>query len=494
VTVAEWIGKRLRGFILACLIALIALSGYGPNAAAADGSWWIENVPVYPRVSSYWEKDVRGWPVDPRSADLISQWNAAQPTGLHLGGNLDGTKVSWWTFGACYGASTSPAWMVIDTTTPVMAPRHDGTPWQMQCAPNLGGELHWSRGDNILLMWDLVSHELLGLGGIRSIDQTAHVIDANSWSYRDLDEADADAGLDKWLNPSCLDCKGHRGLDVGTFGWRFNEVLTQSVVEHLVEITLPIDVISRSAEFFFPYTGGEPRGGFMPEGARLRLTEEAWYRLSSAEPNHYVRVMLNTLYYHGALVGDTGGEVNNMSLENPAKWSSLGISRNSLSNVKPTDFEVVELGRSGGGLPPPPPPPPQPPPPAQPALPGLPGQPAPDTAAPLVRVSRKAVLFNRRRVGAIRVTCPASEPGGCGVALRLRRNGRVLGRKTIALDGGQSKPLRVRLTRKAFALLNKRRRLRARAVVTASDDAGNRLQRTRTLTLKAPRRALARNR
>jgi Ca2+-binding RTX toxin-like protein len=136
----------------------------------------------------------------------------------------------------------------------------------------------------------------------------------------------------------------------------------------------------------------------------------------------------------------------------------------------------------GGGLPP------QPAPPPQPAQPAQPGQPAPDTAAPLVRVSRKAVRFNRRRVGAIRVTCPASEPGGCSVALRLRRNGRVLGRKTIALDGGQSKPLKVRLSRKAFALLNKRRRLKAKAVVTASDNAGNRLRRTVTLTLKAPRR------
>jgi hypothetical protein len=102
-------------------------------------------------------------------------------------------------------------------------------------------------------------------------------------------------------------------------------------------------------------------------------------------------------------------------------------------------------------------------------------------------VSRKAVRFNRRRVGAIRVTCPASEPGGCGVALRLRRSGRVLARKRIALEGGQSKPLRVRLSRRAFALLRKRRSLRARAVVTASDDAGNRLQRTVTLRLKAPR-------
>jgi Ca2+-binding RTX toxin-like protein len=109
---------------------------------------------------------------------------------------------------------------------------------------------------------------------------------------------------------------------------------------------------------------------------------------------------------------------------------------------------------------------------------------AQDTVAPAIKVSKKVVSVNRRRIGSIRITCPASEPSGCAVTVLLRRNGHTLGRERIAIAGGHSKLAKVKLTGKAFALLKKRGSLKAKAVVTALDNAGNRRHLTVALTLK----------
>jgi Ca2+-binding RTX toxin-like protein len=111
--------------------------------------------------------------------------------------------------------------------------------------------------------------------------------------------------------------------------------------------------------------------------------------------------------------------------------------------------------------------------------------PAPDTLAPAVKVSKKAVRVNRNRIAAVRVTGPANEDSR--VTVKLRRKGKLLGSKTIALDAGESKLVRVKLSRKTFALLKKRDRLQVKAIVTAKDAAGNSRQRTVALTLKEPR-------
>jgi hypothetical protein len=108
-----------------------------------------------------------------------------------------------------------------------------------------------------------------------------------------------------------------------------------------------------------------------------------------------------------------------------------------------------------------------------------------DTLAPAVKVSKKAVQVNRRRIAAIRVTGPASEDST--VTVKLRRNGKLLAGKSIALDAGESKLVRVKLSRKTFALLKQRDRLRVNAVVTAEDAAGNSRKRTVALTLKEPK-------
>jgi hypothetical protein len=108
-----------------------------------------------------------------------------------------------------------------------------------------------------------------------------------------------------------------------------------------------------------------------------------------------------------------------------------------------------------------------------------------DTVAPAVKVSKKAVRVNRNRIAAVRVTGPAGEDSR--VTVKLRRKGRLLGSKTISLDAGESKLVRVKLSRKAFRALKRLDRLQVKAIVTARDAAGNSRKRTVALTLKEPR-------
>jgi Ca2+-binding RTX toxin-like protein len=108
-----------------------------------------------------------------------------------------------------------------------------------------------------------------------------------------------------------------------------------------------------------------------------------------------------------------------------------------------------------------------------------------DTLAPAVKVSKKAVRVNRNRIAAIRVTGPRNEDSR--VTVKLRRKGKLLGSKTVRLDAGQSKLVKVKLSRKTFALLKLRDRLQVKAIVTAEDAAGNTRKRSVALTLKEPR-------
>jgi Ca2+-binding RTX toxin-like protein len=108
-----------------------------------------------------------------------------------------------------------------------------------------------------------------------------------------------------------------------------------------------------------------------------------------------------------------------------------------------------------------------------------------DTVAPVVKASKKAVTVNRRRVAAVRLTSPSGGESA-EVTVQLRRKGKLLGRKVIELDGGESKLVRVKLSRKVFALLKDRGRLQVKAVVIAEDEAGNSRRRVVELTLKAP--------
>jgi Ca2+-binding RTX toxin-like protein len=111
--------------------------------------------------------------------------------------------------------------------------------------------------------------------------------------------------------------------------------------------------------------------------------------------------------------------------------------------------------------------------------------PAQDRVAPLVKLGKKAVKVNRKRIAAVRVTGPANEDAT--VTVKLRRKGKLLGSKTVDVDAGESKLVRVKLSRKAFVLLKLRDRLQVKAIVTAEDAAGNTRKRTVELTLKEPK-------
>jgi Ca2+-binding RTX toxin-like protein len=111
--------------------------------------------------------------------------------------------------------------------------------------------------------------------------------------------------------------------------------------------------------------------------------------------------------------------------------------------------------------------------------------PVQDTVAPRVKVSKKAVRVNRKRIAAVRVTGPQDEDST--VTVKLRRKGKLLGSKSVALDADESKLVRVKLSRKAFVLLKLRDRLQVKAIVTAEDAAGNTRRRTVEITLKEPK-------
>ena len=110
-----------------------------------------------------------------------------------------------------------------------------------------------------------------------------------------------------------------------------------------------------------------------------------------------------------------------------------------------------------------------------------------DNSGPKVRLSRKAVKINSRRVGALRDQLPARERDGCHITVALKRNGRTIAKKKMVLAGGESRLAKLKLSRNAYTALRKRGKLRVRALVTARDGAGNQARLAVTLTLKAPR-------
>ena len=132
----------------------------------------------------------------------------------------------------------------------------------------------------------------------------------------------------------------------------------------------------------------------------------------------------------------------------------------------------------------PPPPPPPPPPPAA------------DTTAPAMGVGSRTITASRARVLGVKVTCPASEPGGCTGKLALvsdkafasARKRVSLGTATFKIAGGKTAVVKVRLSRAGQRLLKRLGRVRARLTVTASDTAGNSATKTVLVTVKAARR------
>lgn len=140
-------------------------------------------------------------------------------------------------------------------------------------------------------------------------------------------------------------------------------------------------------------------------------------------------------------------------------------------------------------------PPPQPPP--GPA----PQGPPPDTVGPTVGIATAAVTASKTGAVPVRLTCPAGETL-CTGTLTLRSKGKIrirpalerlvqvtFGRKAFTLQGGQTAPVTVKLSRKNRALLARLKKVRVVAIVEARDAAGN-LQTTQvSFLLRAPKRS-----
>jgi hypothetical protein len=87
-----------------------------------------------------------------------------------------------------------------------------------------------------------------------------------------------------------------------------------------------------------------------------------------------------------------------------------------------------------------------------------------------MRTTTQAVRVNRKRVAAVRVTGRANQDST--VTVKLRSKDKLLGSKSVDLAAGQSKLVKVKLSRKAFARIKLRDRIQAKVLVTAGAAAG----------------------
>jgi len=122
-----------------------------------------------------------------------------------------------------------------------------------------------------------------------------------------------------------------------------------------------------------------------------------------------------------------------------------------------------------------------------------------DSVFERVQIGGSRLRATRRGKVPIRLTC--IDPGGCrdglvqmestqrvDVSARRRRRRLALGTVGFDLAAGQSAVVRMRLSRRNFGILKRRRRIRVSTTVRATDAAGNSLPTRKLQTLLAPKR------
>ena len=110
--------------------------------------------------------------------------------------------------------------------------------------------------------------------------------------------------------------------------------------------------------------------------------------------------------------------------------------------------------------------------------------PAGDTSQPNVLVLGRSVRVSSRGVAKLRIRCPRSEIS-CAISAKLKQGGKRIARKSLMIPGGSTRTLRFQLSSSARAKLADRGSIKAKAVITATDAAGNVKTTTRRITLKA---------
>jgi hypothetical protein len=115
------------------------------------------------------------------------------------------------------------------------------------------------------------------------------------------------------------------------------------------------------------------------------------------------------------------------------------------------------------------------------------GATAEDRLAPRVQVRPRRVRVSRRGLIKLRVRCPPNELR-CGIDLRVRRPYVTVARKEFQLAGGKTRRVSLRLNRGTRRRLSRAGSLRAMALATARDAAGNRATTGTPIRLLAPKR------
>ncbi len=143
-----------------------------------------------------------------------------------------------------------------------------------------------------------------------------------------------------------------------------------------------------------------------------------------------------------------------------------------------------------------PPPPSEDPPPPAPSI-SVPAGPVtlianpamPDRLAPRMTIAAKLIKVGRSGNVRLGLSCPKTEPGGCGGTIRLETlSGSKLAGASFRVAGGKTGPLGMRLSTRGRKLLQRSRDLLAAATIHARDEAGNARTEKVKLVLRAPGR------
>ena len=117
-----------------------------------------------------------------------------------------------------------------------------------------------------------------------------------------------------------------------------------------------------------------------------------------------------------------------------------------------------------------------------------------DTSPPLAAIASNRLLMSRRGYVRVRIDCSDSPEDCLGVVrLRLRFPTdasaalQTVGRASFEITAGESKRVRLRLTKRARRLVRREERVRVRVVAVVHDAAGNRRTLRKRLTLRAAR-------
>jgi hypothetical protein len=92
-------------------------------------------------------------------------------------------------------------------------------------------------------------------------------------------------------------------------------------------------------------------------------------------------------------------------------------------------------------------------------------------------------LLKASKKGRVKVRLGCTAPEACKGTVRLRRNGKTLGRKAFSIDAGQTRGLSVKLSRSAKRMLAKKGSLRVRLSVQGADASGGSINASRRIRL-----------